>query len=575
MPSVPVIFNYQYSPGAFGDIAVPANNWRLRCNSIYGDFNVTRVRYTDGTDLSPFSLSVDLETMFPVPATPWAHGTTVFDGQFPNTEAESYFEAVLTYPDDLDEVFFRLDIHTGGDYGFLCTYTSPRLSPWFYQPPPESEELPSVDPALLQLTLEHPTVPGGCRALNRSLSTLDVTGTVLADYGDGTSASQAFSYTLPAATIDYHGTGFGGLVSEIDRVPILQVVTDDSITEPAAAVVLVNTATSYLVEIRLPRFSHYYETINNPNPALSVKTNVGWCRRQELDPIPVANFEAADGEDITELDYLHLDGSKSFDLTDVVDVWAWYWTRYVEGVDPGLEPTLTFSHSLGLTPILSAPSVLPGDYWVYLIVGNDGSLTPSFTPFYRYRQRSIARRKHVTVGGGTGVALDDKRMSWWHLTGSSGVMKVKRHLQFEAPGTGGVSVGAGVPGAITLAGAHLFVTSKTGRFYTSDDEGATWEFIMVIAPNVSLVAKAAAPDGATVYHLVLSAGDVLQRVVVRRNGSGWVADAPEPVTGLPASTRRPGDADMAGAYILLTARSDDGVFAATSTDGMKTWTVSE
>lgn len=582
MPTVPVTFNYIWDFGStFGGIR-DHNGWELRAtykDSAGVDHSIIRTRDSNIADLSPFSFDVDLDALFPDGANMpsfWPSGAPFESG---------YFSANLIYPDSLYEIYnFDFRVHVVGQAGFKATHVGPKLQAYLVQPPRESEELPADEPMPLQLTLEYP-VPGPIydnfsylKFQNRGLSDLSIGGTLDAAWGDGEVSSQAFSYTLPAATVANNGsrplsTTLAALTTYLKRIPVLRVVTDNSLTDVAAPVVITDTDTVYIAEIRVPRFTHYYSTLENDNPTLAATSNYGRNYPQANDPIPVANFQAADGEDINELDYLHLDGSTSFDLTDDISVWAWYWTTYAEGVDPGLEPNLDFSHHHTITPILSVPTVLSGDYWVYLIAGNDGSLDPSHTPFYRYRQRSVARRKRVTIGGTSGLIFDSHRMSWWHLYGVSGQMRVSRHLEFEPPGSAGVAVGAGVPGGIALAGAHQLVTSKTGSFYKSNNEGQTWEYVMAIASGVSLVAMAAEPDGGTVYHLVLGAGDVLQRVVVRRNGFSWVADAPEPVTGLPESTRRPGAAVLSGATILLTARSDDGVFAATSNDGMKTWTV--
>lgn len=578
MPTVPIVFTYERDTTGFGLIPSPLYNWIF--SATYKDSNgtlhtVSRQRYSDDS-LLPFSFDVDFDTLFPPSGT--GH-TTLFAGGAPSDPSEAKFTANVTYPDSLHEVTLRLDIHTGGHYGYMCRYRHPLLTAFLVQPERASEELPSVEPMPLQLTTEYPTANSGrpehLKIYNTSLATLSVTGSLIADYGDGATDATEFSYTLPAATLAY--IPFGGVPyysSYLYRTPYLRVVTDNTLTEPSAATVIEDTATSYIAEIRIPRFTHYYETLGNSNPTLRATTNRGNCYPQANDPIPVANFHAVAGDDLNDLDVLRLDGSKSFDLTDDVDLWLWWWTSYQAGVEPPSEAPLgdPFQITAKDTPIVEFADVDDGEYWVYLYAGNDGILQPTQPTPYRYRQLSRVRRKRVTVGGGISVAYDENRLSWWLLRGNEGTLSVTRHLKHEAPAASGVTVGSGSPGVLLLVGADLFAVSRDGVLYQSFDEGQSWSEIMAIA-DVNLIAAEADDDGSAQYWLVRGENDALQRIVIKRSSGGWVEGAPETVIGLPESTRRPGSAKKSGAGILLSAKTDDGYISALSMDDMLTWTV--
>jgi hypothetical protein len=80
------------------------------------------------------------------------------------------------------------------------------------------------------------------------------------------------------------------------------------------------------------------------------------------------------------------------------------------------------------------------------------------------------------------------------------------------------------------------------------------------------------PDGSTHYAIVIG-GDAPERIVVRRNLNSWLAGEPEPVTGLPADAKGPGDLTFDGITFTLIFRSGGQTVMAISTDEMATWTM--
>lgn len=562
MPTtVPLTFNYINNSLEFGGRS-PLNSWRFQAS--YTDASgvsrsVFRDRDIDGPSLAPFSLDVDLDAVFP------AHSstTTIFGGSSPGSALDrTYFTANLTIPDGLTNVVFSVSICHGSNSGFTGGFSGPNLSFSMIQPPRISELQPAQEPMPISIDngpdITYPiisTTTGLVGIRNSGLSALAVTGDIIANWGDGSAEdTQSFSYTLPAATVGYSSNGSGGFTSYMKRVPFLLIKASATLTVVDAPVVTEDSQSSYVVEIRMPRFSHNYTTVDNDTLTMRTATSVTGNYASPGFVYPVANFVQNDDDGVS------LDGSNSFDLDSTIVKWTWAVLNF--GISSPTEPPFSAPRTITTTPTVSFPGVADGEYYAYLLAESAQG------------QSSTWRRKHVTVGSAISVAYNERRASWWLLRGIDGQLVVERHLQHEAPTGSGMVIGDGAPGSIQCVGAHLFVTSKNGNSYLSIDEGATWEYIMAIADNITVIATAAEVDGSSKYHLVKDGDGLLQRYVERRNGSGWIVEGPDTVTGLPESTRRPGDASKPGVTILLTAKSDDGIFAATSTDNMLTWTVS-
>jgi len=482
MPTIPVTFNYYFLTGSgfpgYGD-----NDWLIEMGywDADGAFQTLTRRRSDNASLSPLSFDVDMDAAFPI----GTDDTTLFGGEIAGSAQDrSYFAVELTYPDEWGEILYlRMGVHgfllnaVPGSHGF----SSADMSTLLVQPARESGELPGVVPLPVYFATQN--TGGGAEHLeirNYSLDDFPVSISLEATWGDGTESATEADYTLPAASLSYSTYSQPGgttWFSWLKRIPRLVVKTNETVTEPDWKV-LYDTPTNYLAELRIPVLGHSYDSVGHTIPTVRAVTSAGNTTPWKGDPWPVANFEQID----TNLNGLHLDAAKSFDITNTIGLYFWYFRPYHgESVAPAKPPVAPIVKT---EPIIRRIDMAPGKYWAYLAVGN-GSLEGFEYTFDTSNGNanplSVVRAHIVTVKAGRhdsfvspqrelfAAVNYDEDVRVFHFPNGS-ASRHTLHIQHDAQNP---SLYRGQGNALVLG----FTDTATGNYQEiqSNDSGVTWD----------------------------------------------------------------------------------------------------